>query len=179
MKTKCWIYYPEETSPYYRVTVFSNYSPHNVPEGGDTWSLMAEVCDTPYKPVDGRRLRQWTLEAMRQDRLLAPGSEVVSFWHRREEHGYPTPFLGRQEVLARIRGELEARRVYSRGRFGAWLYEVSNQDHSFMQGVEVVDRLLGAGEEVTIERPEYVNRGALLKSAQSAMDQEGRRLSHE
>jgi hypothetical protein len=40
--------------------------------------------------------------------------------------------------------------VYSRGRFGAWKYEVGNMDHSFMQGVEVVDRLLNETEEYTL-----------------------------
>ena len=86
----------------------------------------------------------------------------MSFWHRREEHGYPTPFLGRDETLARVLPGLEACRVYSRGRFGAWKYEVSNQDHSCMQGVELVDRLLGAraGDEPTLNRPDYVNAGA-------------------
>ena len=86
----------------------------------------------------------------------------MSFCHRREEHGYPTPFLGRDETLAAILPGLEACRVYSRGRFGAWRYEVSNQDHSCMQGVELVDRLLGAGDgdEPTLNRPDYVNGGA-------------------
>src|SRR5207302_339770 len=41
---KCWMYFPQPDSPYYRVTVFSNYSPNNVP-GRGYWSLMAEVCE--------------------------------------------------------------------------------------------------------------------------------------
>jgi hypothetical protein len=39
--------------------------------------------------------------------------------------------------------------VFSRGRFGAWKYEVSNQDHSLMQGVEVVNRLITGTAERT------------------------------
>ena len=68
-------------------------------------------------------------------------------------------------MLSAIRPLLEARGVYSRGRFGAWKYEVSNQDHSFMQGVEVVNRIAGEGDEPTIDRPEYANSGVFLKSA--------------
>jgi hypothetical protein len=100
---------------------------------------------------------------MRADGLLGEAAEVVSLWHRREEHGYPTPFLGRDAVLGSLLPELERHRVYSRGRFGAWKYEVSNQDHSFMQGVEVVNRILGIGDEPTLERPAWVNGGALRR----------------
>jgi len=45
---------------------------------------------------------------------------------------------------------LEARGIFSRGRFGMWKYEVSNTDHTLMQGVEVVDRLLLGEPERTI-----------------------------
>ncbi len=160
---KCWMYFPEGNSPYYRVTVFSNYSPYNVPAGEEHWSLMAEVCESPSRPIDHSRLESWTLEALRADGLISQDSEVISYWHRREERGYPTPFLERDKVLAAIRPELEKRRIFSRGRFGAWRYEVSNQDHSFMQGVEAVHRILDIGEEFTIDRPDYANSGVFLK----------------
>ena len=120
LATKCWMYFPENHSPYYRVTVFSNYSPRNVPDGDGYWSLMAEVCESPKKPVDADRLKETVLTAMRQDGLLPAGTDVVSFWHGRAGHGYPTPFLGRDPVLDQIHPALEARRVFSRGRFGGW-----------------------------------------------------------
>jgi protoporphyrinogen oxidase len=165
LRQKCWMYFPESHSPYYRVTVFSNYSPHNAPDGDGYWSLMAEVCESEAKPVDAAGLREWTLAALRQDGLIGERTEVLSFWHRREEHGYPTPFRRRDEVLGAIRPPLEASGVYSRGRFGAWKYEVSNQDHSFMQGVEVIDRLTGHGDEPTIDDPDRANSGVFLKTS--------------
>jgi protoporphyrinogen oxidase len=165
LRRKCWMYFPEAHSPYYRVTVFSNYSPHNVPEHDGCWSLMAEVCETPHRPVDRTALGAWTLDAMRRDGLIGARSEVISVWQHREEHGYPTPFLGRDAALGAIQPWLEEHRVFSRGRFGAWKYEVSNQDHSFMQGVEVADRLLGRGDEPTLHRSHDVNSGLYRTNA--------------
>jgi protoporphyrinogen oxidase len=164
LSRKCWIYFPETDSPYYRVTVFSNYSPHNVPGDGRYWSLMAEVCETPARPVAADTLQGWTVSSLARDGLIPKDADIVSVWHRREEHGYPTPSLDRDRLLAVIRPALEGLRVYSRGRFGAWKYEVSNQDHSCMQGVELAERLIDRGEEVTIDRPDYVNSGVLLKA---------------
>ena len=156
---KCWMYFPEERFPFYRVTVFSNYSPANVPAGEGYWSLMAETCEVPGRPVDARTLWSDALEALRREGLVPAATRVVSRWHRREEHGYPTPFLGRDAVVHPLRRGLEQARIFSRGRFGAWTYEVANQDHSFMQGVEVVDRLLGLGDEPTLRDPSRANRG--------------------
>ena len=67
------------------------------------------------------------------------------------------PTLGRDRALAEIRPRFEERDVFSRGRFGAWKYEVSNQDHSFAQGVEAVDRWLDGAPERTLDDPAAVN----------------------
>ncbi len=144
LKTKCWVYFPEPQVPFYRATVFSNYSPNNAPPGH--WSVMAEVSESPEKPVAIDSIVDDVVTALEgcgwMDRR-----NVVSRWHRRLEHGYPTPWLGRDETLADVEAGLRAANIFSRGRFGAWKYEVSNQDHSFMQGVEAVEHILvGAAE---------------------------------
>lgn len=82
--------------------------------------------------------------------LCPAEAEVVSLSHHRLENGYPVPFLGRDELLQRALPWLQERQVWSRGRFGAWRYEVSNQDHSVMQGVEAVDAMLFGKQETTL-----------------------------
>lgn len=129
---------------------------------------MAEVCETPYRPVDSGALRHDVIAAMTRDGLIPPGARVLSFWHRREEHGYPTPFLRRDDVLRIIVDELEAHRIFSRGRFGAWKYEVSNQDHSFMQGVELVNRLTCGEPETTVVNPVLANSGVFGRKVRAA-----------
>jgi hypothetical protein len=50
-------------------------------------------------------------------------------------------------VLGEIQPQLESFGILGRGRFEGWKYQVSNQDHAFMQGVEAVDlALLGKPE---------------------------------
>jgi protoporphyrinogen oxidase len=157
LATKCWMYFPEPELPFYRVTVFSNYSPNNVPHPERQWSLMAEVSESASKPVDGSRIVQQVIDGLQAARLMEPNAEIESVWHRRMEHGYPTPSLHRDALLGQIEPALRSRQIFSRGRFGAWKYEVGNMDHSFMQGVEAVNHVLYGEPETTLPFPGVVN----------------------
>jgi len=154
---KCWMYFPESNCPFYRVTHFSHYSPNNVPDASTQWSLMAEVSESSHCPVDGDTVVADVVRGLVATSLVSSDQRVHHTWHTRLQHGYPVPSLNRDRGLDGIQTMLRAREVYSRGRFGAWKYEVSNQDHSFAQGVEAVDAWLDGAEEVTLQRPDAVN----------------------
>jgi protoporphyrinogen oxidase len=160
LKTKCWMYFPENNSPYYRVTVFSNYSPNNVAVPGEQWSLMAEISESRFKKVDEGSVVGETIRAMEEDSLLPDRGTVVSTVVRRVGKSYPVPFLDRDELVDPILRRFERMGIFSRGRFGSWKYEVGNQDHSFQQGYECVDRIVnngGAEYEPTLHTPNLVN----------------------
>jgi len=151
--TKCWMYFPEADSPFYRVTNFHNYAARNVPDG-DVGRYSALMCETTYsdtKPEAKGGIVEATVQGLVNSGMLSePERErIVSRYLIDIPYSYPVPTLGRDRALNAIHPWLEARGIYSRGRFGAWKYEVGNMDHSFMQGVEAVDRVLGLGSEPT------------------------------
>ena len=151
------MYFPEDNCPFYRATVFSNYSPANVPDAARHWSLMLEVSELPYKRVDQTTLCDDVVSGAINTNLISDSSDIASIWSYRAPYGYPTPGLYRDEALDELIPEFERWGVYSRGRFGMWKYEVSNQDHSFMQGVEVIERLLNGRAEITAFNADLAN----------------------
>ncbi|WZN62748.1 putative adrenodoxin reductase [Chloropicon roscoffensis] len=191
---KCWLYFPEDDCPFYRVTIFSNYAEKNCPEGskklptlcmgdgsdvpdnlkgdreGPWWSLMFEVSESEKKFVNqdmvklGGTAGTWsdvvrdTIMGAINTKLTDAGCEIVSIYHRRLFYGYPTPSVGRNNVLDEALPHLRKHNIWNRGRFGSWKYEVANQDHSCMLGVEAVDNILTGAREMTLEYPDIVNK---------------------
>ena len=92
-----------------------------------------------------------------RDLRLNPNDEIVSTYHRRFDHGYPTPTLERDGALKELLPHLYKQDILARGRFGSWKYEVGNQDHSFMLGVEAVDHVVNGAVELTLNYPDFVN----------------------
>ena len=177
---KCWLYFPEDNCPFYRATIFSNYSPHNQPAAdvklptqflasgqsassdepkeGPYWSIMLEVSESEMKPVNHETLLKDCIAGLINTSMIQPEDEIVSTYHRRFDHGYPTPSLEREGVLIKLLPMLEGNGIYSRGRFGSWRYEVGNQDHSFMLGVEAADHCVYPDiPELTLNSPDFVN----------------------
>ena len=157
LKTKCWMYFPENDCPFYRATVFSNYSPFNVPDINKYWSLMVEVSQSPYKPVDEKTLIEDAVQGILNTKMIESRDEIEHIAHKVVEYGYPTPSLDRDKAINKIIPELDKHNIYSRGRFGAWKYEVSNQDHSLMQGVEIINKLELGINELTLPFPATAN----------------------
>jgi hypothetical protein len=105
-----WLYFPEDDAPFYRATIFSNYSKYNcpaadlklptlqhadpsiqvdssAPKEGPYWSLMMEVSQSDQKPVDLETLMADTIKGAIASDLLQPEDEIVSLYQRRFDHG--------------------------------------------------------------------------------------------
>jgi UDP-galactopyranose mutase len=141
---KNWMYFPEGNCPFYRVTYLSNYSPEVVPDASTHYSLLCEISCSEFKPVDRDRVAEETIEGLVNAKLISERDrdDIVDVHVIEREYTYPIPSLERDEALHTLHPYLESRDIYSRGRFGAWRYEVGNMDHSVAQGVEWVDRLM-------------------------------------
>ncbi|MBA2565602.1 MAG: FAD-dependent oxidoreductase [Gemmatimonadetes bacterium] len=148
--SKCWMYFPEPDCPFYRVTYLSNYSPEVVPDARTHYSLLAEVSRSVYKPVSLTSVVEEVLDGFVNTRLLSPAdlADVVDTHLIVREYTYPIPTLRRDEALAVIQPYLESFDIYSRGRFGAWKYEIGNMDHSVQMGVECAERLVRGTPEL-------------------------------
>lgn len=153
----CWSYFPDKDVPFYRATVFSNYGKYNVPDQSKHYSLMLEIAESEFKPVDSETLVAKCLDACHRMGMTNKNSKVVSTFYERFEYGYPTPTIGLEEYCTGVHKDLKKMDIYSRGRFGAYLYQVANQDHSVMQGVQVADNIAMGTPETVLNCSDYIN----------------------
>jgi protoporphyrinogen oxidase len=150
---KCWMYFPEDNAPFYRLTYLSNYSPEVVPDATRQYSLLAEISHSEFKPENRDTIVEETIQGLVATKMIsdADRADIVDAFLIERDYTYPTPSIERDEALRTIHPFLATRDIYSRGRFGAWRYEVGNMDHSVAQGVEWVNRIVegDAANELT------------------------------
>ncbi len=153
---KNWIYFPENDVPFYRVTYLSNYSPY-LTANPDQTALLTETSHSTFKREDPDTIVDRVIDGLVTTGLMTEEDRerVVARWRCSPAMSYPVPSVDRDAALGTIQPWLRSQDIYSRGRFGAWLYEVGNMDHSAMQGVEFVNAVLrGEPESVWIPRGE-------------------------
>ncbi|HEX3542204.1 MAG TPA: FAD-dependent oxidoreductase [Acidimicrobiales bacterium] len=154
--TKNWIYFPEPHVPFYRVTYLSNYSPYMTPKPDQTL-FLTETSRSQHKPESEADIVARVIDGLVTTGLMEPGDRerIATTWRCSPAMTYPVPTVTRDSSLGVIQPWLRSHDIWSRGRFGAWLYEIGNMDHSTMQGVEFVNCvLLGEPETVWIPRGE-------------------------
>uniref|UniRef100_A0AC35FUT6 Amine oxidase domain-containing protein n=1 Tax=Panagrolaimus sp. PS1159 TaxID=55785 RepID=A0AC35FUT6_9BILA len=135
-----WLYFPDPAVPFYRVTFLSRYG-EVTPDNTKYWSVMCECARPSDDSVSEEEIREQAIEGLITKSIIKR-EQIVSVYSTTLPYGYPIPTVERDNELARGHAALEANSIYSRGRFGGWKYEASNQDHCFIQGKELADRLI-------------------------------------
>jgi protoporphyrinogen oxidase len=158
MAGKTWVYCPGNES-FYRLTPFSDFSPDHVPDRGRYCSVLCETSFPPGTSVSDAALFGKTFDSLNAGGLLEADPAATHTYMMDAPHGYPIPTVERDAILGAVLPELEKLNIYSRGRFGGWKYEAGNMDHSVMQGVEAVDRIMQGTPEKTLATPDVVNAG--------------------
>jgi protoporphyrinogen oxidase len=147
---RCWVYFPGDDCPFYRVTYLSRYSPFMAPDE-DHFSIVTEASRSNWKPEPPETMIDRTIDGLVKTGMIEPSDvdRIVDRTLIEVEHAYPTPTLDRDVSLEVLQPYLMNMDIFSRGRFGSWLYEIGNMDHSVMQGVEFVDHVLQGEPEKT------------------------------
>jgi len=147
---KSWMYFPQDHTPFYRATNFAKYSPANVPEQDVKryCSYMTETSYSAHKTEDRSDLESRVEVGLRSARVVEGKPKVASSHLVDIKYAYPVPTLDRDEALSTIQPWLMDQGIFSRGRFGSWLYEIGNMDHAVKMGVDIARRLVeGVREE--------------------------------
>ena len=79
--------------------------------------------------------------------LVDRGARIASAHVEEIDYAYPVPTRGRDRALAVIQPWLMEQGIFSRGRFGSWLYELGNMDHAVKMGIDVARRLITGADE--------------------------------
>jgi protoporphyrinogen oxidase len=145
-----WAYFPAPEIPFYRISHVSSYNSDQPTSRADDARVLAEVAESAHNNAGLRVTATRVIEGFRDVGLVQTRADVALVWARRVEYAYPTPTTGRDEVLEDALNWLEKRGVLSRGRFGAWRYEVSDMCQSFMQGYEAAARVVSGESERTL-----------------------------
>jgi protoporphyrinogen oxidase len=146
---RSWLYFPQAEVPFYRATNFSKYAPANVP-GADTQTFsawMTEISMLPDTRLDHRRLIRACDQALRRHGLVPEHAPLASTHLELIEYAYPVPTRDRDAALAEVVPWMEDHRIYPRGRFGTWRYEIGNMDHAVKMGIDIARRLVGGTTE--------------------------------
>jgi UDP-galactopyranose mutase len=117
----------------------------------DQTLLLTETSQSAFKPEDPDTIVDQVVDGLIATGLMVEEdrSRIVTTWLCSPAMSYPVPSVGRDAALGTIQPWLREQGIWSRGRFGAWLYEIGNMDHSTMQGVEFVDHVLSGEPETT------------------------------
>jgi protoporphyrinogen oxidase len=118
-----WVYFYDDSIPFFRVSFPSKFSPDNAPPGHS--SISCEIAYSRRKPINEDRLVERTIEALRRTGILSEADRIVFQDQIDIPYGYVVFDFNREASLRTIHSWMESVDLFPCGRFGEWGYHWS------------------------------------------------------
>lgn len=138
-----WLYFPEKKYVFYRVSQTSKYAPDNT----NNSKIIVEITDTGKYTKE--ELKDIVLKDLIKSRIIDDSflNNIKSYFYRFIDRGYPIPTVETQSSVNYILNRLELLNIFSRGRLGAWSYNLGSMQDAMLQGVEIAGRIVNNEKE--------------------------------
>lgn len=125
------IYVADPSIPPHKIALNHNSSPYLQQQPHH--AIMAEVSLSKEKPVNVDEIAPKTIEFLCTIGILESSEDVIWQGHMDVKYAYPVYTHDRPKQVSAIRSWLEARNIYTLGRFGDWEY--INSDKCVKKGL--------------------------------------------
>jgi protoporphyrinogen oxidase len=133
-----WAYFPEAEYPFFRLVFPSNISAELAPEGS---GIIAAEISNPG-PGNEEELEKQVLECLIKLGWIEKAQDVVHIVRNYFPYAYPVHDLERGERVRRLLHYLQAKGIWSIGRFGAWHY--SSMDDAITEALHIAPAILAS-----------------------------------
>jgi protoporphyrinogen oxidase len=137
-----WVYVPEEHLPFYRVGIFSNAMPSNAPKGCS--SLYVELAS---RDSTSEQATRDALAALAEIGAIRSVEDVLFAQLRTIDPAYVVFDEHYESAVEQLHRYLEANRIFSRGRYGSWIYNA--MEDSLLSGKDTASLIDQLAEEPT------------------------------
>lgn len=132
VKPFSWIYFPDETDPFYRVGLQSGFSPANAPKGTSLFYIELP----PNAPKSKRRI--WN--ALVQKGIIRKDDEALLSCWQPLPYAYAVYDKHRSRAVCQALEALAKRGCFCAGRYGKWEY--SFMESSLLEGKALAEKLV-------------------------------------
>ncbi len=157
-----WLYFPDKSVPFGRITEPRNFSHHMSP-AGKTSLLVEFFCwfGDDIWHADEEYLMERSIPILEGMGMLGKDEVIESFVHR-ERYAYPVYDLPYRKNLEPVCGYLSSlQNLFLVGRAGCFRY--NNQDHAMEMGFRAAEAIIGRREETGMvgDEDEYFEDGTI------------------
>lgn len=133
-----WIYFPEDTTIFHRLSFMMNFSPRNAPPGKS--SITVEISESKYKKINSETIVEDTIRDLIKLGFIESKDAVANHCKMTLTPAYVIYDLNHRANVDLVKGFLESKNIHACGRFGDWEY--LNMDHSILSGKRVAETLM-------------------------------------